>query len=78
MLCIVSKNFAKTLNLKREFDVTLLRHKQRTPSNNNHHTPLSSLRKQAASTGQTHDKQARYQLGTPEGGEEFLRGAQIF
>jgi len=27
MICIVSKNFAKTLDLKREFDVTMWRHK---------------------------------------------------
>ena len=36
MICIVAKNFAKTLDLKRDFDVT----KQRTPSNNDYHTPL--------------------------------------
>ena len=40
MICIVSKNFAKTLDLKREFDVTVWRHKQRTPSNNDHYKPL--------------------------------------
>jgi len=40
MICIVSKNFAKTLDMKREFDVTVWRHKQRTPSNDDHHTPL--------------------------------------
>jgi len=40
MICIVSKNFAKTLGLKREFDVTLWRHKQRTPGNNDQHSPL--------------------------------------
>jgi len=34
------KNFAKTLDLKREFDVTVWRHKQCTPSNNDHHTRL--------------------------------------
>jgi len=39
----VSKNFAKTLDLKREFDVTVWRHKQRTPSNNDFHTPLLLL-----------------------------------
>ena len=40
MICIVSKNFAKSLDLKHEFDVTVWRHKQRTPSNNDHRTPL--------------------------------------
>ena len=37
MVCIVSANFAKTLDLKCEFDVTLWRHKQRTPINYDHH-----------------------------------------
>jgi len=40
MMCVVLKNFAKMLDLKREFDLTVCRHKQRTPSNNEHHTPL--------------------------------------
>jgi len=40
MMCIVSKNIAKTLDLKREFNIAVLRHKQRTPSNNDDHTPL--------------------------------------
>ena len=40
VMCIVSKNFAKALDLKREFDVAVWRHKHRTPSNNDHHTPL--------------------------------------
>jgi len=40
MICIVSKKLAKMLDLKREFDVTVRRHTQRTPSNNDHHTPL--------------------------------------
>ena len=43
MICIVSKNCAKTLDLKRESDVTVWRHKQRTPSNNDHHTPLLTM-----------------------------------
>jgi len=34
------KNFAKTLDLKLEFDVAVWRHKQRTTSNNDHRTPL--------------------------------------
>ena len=42
MICIVSKKCAKTLDLKRKFDITLWRHKQRTPSSNDHHTPLIS------------------------------------
>jgi len=40
MMCIVSKNLAKTLDLKREFYVAVWRHKQGTPNNNDHHTPL--------------------------------------
>jgi len=40
MICIASTNFAKTLDWKREFNVAVWRHKQRTPSNNDHHTPL--------------------------------------
>ena len=39
MMCIVSNNFSKTLDLKREIDVILWRHKQRTSSNNDHRTP---------------------------------------
>jgi len=44
MLRIVSKNFAKTLDLKCKFDVAVSRHKQRTPSNNDHHTLLLGSR----------------------------------
>jgi len=40
VMCIVLKNFAKMLDLEREFDLTVCRHKQRTPSKNEHHTPL--------------------------------------
>jgi len=35
---------AKTLACKRDYDVTLLRHKQRKSSNNLHHTPLLNTR----------------------------------
>ena len=30
------------MDLKRESDVTMWRHKQRTPSNNDHHTPVQT------------------------------------
>jgi len=43
LICIVSKNFDKTLDLKREFNVAVWRHKQRTPSNDDHHMPLEVL-----------------------------------
>jgi len=36
---IMSKNFAKTLIWKHEYDVKLWRHKQRTPNTNDHHMP---------------------------------------
>jgi len=41
---IVSANFAKTLVWKREHDVVLWRHNQRTSSNNDYHTPLLNIR----------------------------------
>ena len=40
MICIVSKNFAETLELTRDFDVEVRSHKHRT-----HHTPLIGTRK---------------------------------
>ena len=40
VICFVSKHFAKTLDLKRELDVTAWRQNQRTPSNNDYHTPM--------------------------------------
>ena len=41
---VVSTNFAKPLVCKREYDVILWHHKQRIPSNNDHHTPLLNTR----------------------------------
>jgi len=41
---IVSTNFAKTLDWKREFNIAVWRHKQRIPSNNDRQTPLVKLR----------------------------------
>ena len=38
---IMSTNFAKTLVRKHEYDVKLWRHKQRIPSTNDHHMPLT-------------------------------------
>jgi len=41
---IVLTNFARTLVWKHEYDVKLLRHKQRTPNtNNHHHLPMNEL-----------------------------------
>jgi len=40
MTCIVSKIFGKTFDLKREFEVGVWCHKKRTPSNNDHCTPV--------------------------------------
>jgi len=41
---VVSTNFAKTLVCKREYDVILWRHKQRTSNNNDQYTPLLNTR----------------------------------
>jgi len=41
---VASTNFAKTLDCKREYDVTLWRHKQLMSSNNIYHTPLFNTR----------------------------------
>ena len=38
---IMSTNFAKTLIRQYEYDVKLLRHKQRTPNTNDHHMSLN-------------------------------------
>ena len=38
---VVPTNFAKTLVWKREYDVKLWRHKQRTPNTNDYHMPLN-------------------------------------
>jgi len=43
-LHVVSTNFARILDCKREYDVILWRHKQRISSNNDHHTPLLNTR----------------------------------
>jgi len=40
---IVSKNVAKTLGWKLEYHVKSWRYKQRTPSNNERHTPLENI-----------------------------------
>jgi len=37
---IMSKNFAKTLVWKYEYDVKWWRHKERTPNTNDYHMPL--------------------------------------
>jgi len=38
---IMSKNFAKTLVWKYEYDIELWRHKQGTPNKIDHHMPLN-------------------------------------
>jgi len=38
---IMSRNFARTLVWKHEYDVKLWRHKQRTPNTNDHHMSLN-------------------------------------
>jgi len=37
----MSTNFAKTLVWKREYEVKLRRHQQRTPNTNDNHMPLN-------------------------------------
>jgi len=40
---IMSTNFAQTFVWKHEYDVKLLRHKQRTSNTNEHHMPLNEV-----------------------------------